>query len=231
VFGERGDAAIIRRIGAVCAILGSVVSIGAGTGFGNRTTTWETERLLRFLAGQPSWQWPLVYLGFILGAALWLGAFVVIADMLPAGLSRMLGRFAVATIVLGATVHAIDASVNGVGLAALARSWAGASPAEQPDLLRAGGVLIQVVHGTWASVIALFHGLPFILLGAAVVTSRRYPAWVGWFGLVGGAGSLVLGVAMFLGTQVMLYVAFAIVVSLWMVTMGFLLWQDVVGDR
>jgi Domain of unknown function (DUF4386) len=122
--------------------------------------------------------------------------------------------------------------VNGVGLAVWPRTGTSPAAAEQPSLLRAGDVLIHVVHGTWASVIALFHGLPFVLLGAAVVVSRRYPAWIGWFGIVGGAGSLVLGVAMFLGTQVMLYVAFAIVVSLWMVTMGFLLWQgDAVPER
>jgi hypothetical protein len=226
------DTHVTRRIGAVCAIVGSVVSVAAGTGFGNRTTTWDTERLLRYLASLPSWRWPLVYLGFILGAILWVGAFVVIADTLPGGTSRMLGRFAVASVIIGATIHVIDASVNGVGLAALARSWASASVAEQPNLLRAGDVLIHVVHGTWASVIALFHGLPFVLLGAAVLVSRRYPAWVGWFGIVGGAGSLILGVAMFLGTEVMLYVAFAIIVSLWMVTMGFLLWQgDVIPEH
>jgi hypothetical protein len=223
---QQTDARTTARIGAVCAISGSVVSIAAGTGFGNRTSTWETERLLRYLASQPSWHWPLIYLGFILGALLWVGAFVVIADTLPGGISRTFGKFAVASVIIGATVHVIDASVNGVGLSALARSWTSASVSEQPNLLRAGDVLIHVVHGTWASVIALFHGLPFVLLGAAVLVSRRYPAWVGWFGIVGGAGSLVLGVTMFLGTRVMLYVAFAIVVSLWMVTMGFLLWQE-----
>ncbi len=222
---ERTNTRVMRRVGAICAIVGAVVSIAAGTGFGNRTATWGTADLLRYLASRPSWQWPLVHLGFITGAAFWVGAFVVIADTLPEGTSRSLGRLAVASVIFGAAIHAIDSSVDGVGLAALARSWAGASAAEQPNLLRAGDVLIHVIHGTWASVIMLFHGLPFILLGIAVLVSRRYPAWVGWFGIVGGAGSLVLGAAMFLGTQVMLYVAFAIVVSLWMVTMGFLLWQ------
>jgi hypothetical protein len=223
---QQVDTRMARRIGAICAIVGAIVSVAAGTGFGNRTATWGTEDLLRYLASRPSWQWPLVHLGFIFGAVLWVGAFAVIAETLPGGISRALGKLAVASVIFGAAIHIIDSSVDGVGLSALAHSWAGASAAEQPNLLRTGDVLIHVIHGTWASVIMLFHGLPFILLGGAVLVSRRYPVWVGWFGIVGGAGSLVLGVAMFLGTQVMLYVAFAIVVSLWMVTMGFLLWQD-----
>jgi hypothetical protein len=61
------------------------------------------------------------------------------------------------------------------------------------------------------------------------VFSRRYPAWLGWVGVGGGLGSVVLGVTMFLGTPEMLYVAFAIVVSLWMVAMGVLMWQQ--ADR
>ena len=51
---------------------------------------------------------------------------------------------------------------------------------EAIDGRRTFEAIIDVVHGTWASVIALFHGLPFVLLGAAVLVSRRYPAWVGW---------------------------------------------------
>jgi len=68
---RQGDERATRRIGAVCAILGSAVSVAAGAGFDNRTTTWETNGCCAFLATQPSWYWPLVHLGFICGALLW----------------------------------------------------------------------------------------------------------------------------------------------------------------
>lgn len=225
--GERPDERIARRIGAVCAIFGALVSVAAGTGFGNRTTAWETERMLRYLAAQPSWYWPTVHLGFILGALLWVGAFVAIARALPDGTSGMLGRLATASVILGATIHVIDSSLDGFGLTALARSWAAAPTAEQASLLRAGAVLLDVLHGTWASVIAFFHGLPFILLGLAAVVSRRYPAWLGWVGVIGGSGSLVIGVLMFLDAGFVpsgLFIPFAIIASLWMLAMGGLLW-------
>lgn len=77
-----------------------------------------------------------------------------------------------------------------------------------------------------------FHGMPFILFGLAVVFSGHYPAWLGWVGAAGGSGSLILGTMMFLGMPEMAYVAFAIVVSIWMVAMGVLMWRraDATGD-
>ena len=55
-----------------------------------------------------------------------------------------------------------------------------------------------------------------------------YPAWLGWVGVVGGSGSLIAGVTKFLGVGLLpewLFIEFAIVVSLWMVAMGILMWR------
>jgi hypothetical protein len=213
------------RIGAVCAIVGAVVSVAAGTGFGNRTVGADTETVLRYIAGRPDWYWPVVHLLFIVGALLWVGAFIALAGSLTEGVSWALGRFSVASITIGAAIRIVDSSINGFGLAALARSWAAAPASERPSLLRAGDLLLQINGGIWASVITFFHGMPFILLGLAVVFSRRYRTWIGWIGVAGGTGSVVLGVAMFLGATPFIYVAFAIVVSLWMVAMGTLMWR------
>ncbi|MGI8854954.1 MAG: DUF4386 family protein [Thermomicrobiales bacterium] len=215
----------LLRVGAVCAILGSVISVAAGTGFGNRTVGADTETVLRYIAARPDWYWPLVFLGFILGGLLWVGAFIALAGSLTRGVSWALGRLGVASIIIGATLHIVDASINGVGLTALAHAWAVAPAPEQANLLRDGDLLLQILSGTWASVIMFFHGVPFILLGLAVALSHRYPVWLGWIGVGGGVGSLILGVTMFLGTPGMMYVAFAIVVSLWMVAMDILMWQ------
>lgn len=45
----------ILRIGAVCAILGAVVSVAAGMGFGNLTNEYGTEQVLRTIAARPRW--------------------------------------------------------------------------------------------------------------------------------------------------------------------------------
>lgn len=63
--------------------------------------------------------------------------------------------------------------------------------------------------------------LPMRCTGA----SEGIPAWLGW---VGVAGSLVAGVMMFLRSGLVpgrLFIVFALVVSLWMVAMGGLMWR------
>jgi hypothetical protein len=218
----------ILRIGAVCAILGTVVSVAAGVGFGNLTNETGTEQVLRYVAARPHWYWPTVHLGFILGAFLWVGAFTALASSLTHGTGWALGRLGAASVIVGAAIHVVDSSINGFGLTALANAWAAAPPAEQESLLHSGDTLLRVLGGTWASVISYFHGLPFVLSGLAVVFSRRYPAWLGWVGVVGGAGSLVVGVMMFLGVGFVpgwLFIVFALVVGLWMVAMGGLMWR------
>lgn len=218
------------RIGAVCAVLGAVVSVAAGAGFADRTPTWEPVRLLTYLAAQPGWYWPTVHLGFILGALLWVSACAAIADTLPDGLARTLGRLATASITVGAAIHAVDSLMDGFGLAALARMWASAAGAEREGLLRDAVVLQQVLHGTWAGVAMLFHGLPFVLLGAAVVVTRRSPLWLGSAGIGAGTVAFIAGLVMFLGLDLLPQVAFigsAVAVSLWMVALAVLLWRRV----
>ncbi|MGI8688966.1 MAG: hypothetical protein ACR2M3_10340 [Thermomicrobiales bacterium] len=229
---EKTSEQILLQIGAVCAILGSVIQVAAGTGFGNRTVGASAESVLRYIAARPDWYWPTVHLGFIFGALLWVGALIALAGSLTQGISWALGRLGVAGIIVGATIHIVASSINGFGLTAVAHAWAVAPASEQASLLRAGDTLLWIEGGAWAGAISFFHGVPFILFGLAVALSRRYPAWLGWVGAVGGSGSLVLGTMMFLGRPEMLYVAFAIVVSVWMVAMGVLMWRraDAMGD-
>jgi hypothetical protein len=129
---------------------------------------------------------------------------------------------------VGAAIHVVDSSISGFGLAALAHAWAAAPVPEQSSLLLAGDTLLWILGGTWASVLVLFHGVPFVLFGLAVVLDRSYPAWLGWFGFVGGLGSLFIGIMMFLGLNFVpesLFILFALVVSLWMVAMSVLMWR------
>lgn len=218
------------RVGAACAVLGSIVSVAAGAGFGNLTNTASTEAVLRHVSSGPGWYWPTIYLGFVLGALLWVGAFALLADSLQGGASHALGRLGAAVVIVGATVHVVDSCVGGAGLARLADGWAAAHGPEKATLLQTGDAMLAVLHGTWAGVLLLFHGLPFVLAGLAMVLDRTYPAWLGWVGVVGGAGSIVAGTTMFLGSGLFaggLYVPLAIVVSVWMVAMGALMWRRV----
>ena len=231
---QRKSEQTLLRIGAVCAILGALVSVAAGIGFGNLTNETTTEAILSYVSSRPYWYWPAVHLGFILGALLWVGALTALSGSLVQGVGWALGRWGAASVIVGAAIHIVDSSINGFGLRALADAWAAAPSPEQVSLLGAGDTLLWILGGTWASVVSYFHGVPFVLFGLAVVLDRSYPAWLGWVGVVGGAGSVASGIMMFLSVGTFPgrpYIAFALVVSVWMVAMGVLMWRRAGATR
>jgi hypothetical protein len=220
--GER----LLLQIGAVAAILGTIFQVAAGTSQSAQLGA-GADAALASLAEQADWVWPVIYFGFIFGALLWVGALVALASTLTAGAAWALGRLAVAAAIVGATLHTIDGSLNAGALAALARAWEAAPEGERAALVQNGDLLLRILDSTWAGVITLFHGAPFVLVGLAVALSRLYPAWLGWIGFIGGAGSLVIGIAMFLGlAPAGLAVPFAVVLSLFMVVLGWLMWNQ-----
>ena len=220
--GER----LLLQIGAVAAIIGTILQVAAGTSQSAQLGA-GADAALASLAELADWVWPVIYFGFIFGALLWVGALVALASTLTAGAAWALGRLAVAAAIVGATLHTVDGSLNAGALAGLARAWEVAPEGERAALVQNGDLLLRVLDATWAGVITLFHGAPFVLAGLAVVLSRLYPAWLGWIGFIGGAGSLVIGIAMFLGlAPAGLAVPFAVVLSLFMVVLGWLMWNQ-----
>ena len=181
---QRGER-LLLRLGAVAAVVGTVMQVAAGSSQSALLGV-PADSALPALAAQPGWVWPLTYLGFIFGALLWVCALIALAASLPDGAAWALGRLAVAMVIVGATLHAVDGSLNAGGLPALARAWAAAPPAEQGEILQSGELLLTLLEGTWAGMVMLFHGLPFVLAGLAVVLSGRFPAWLGWVGVIGG---------------------------------------------
>lgn len=219
--GER----LLLRWGAGAAIVGTVLQVAAGTGQSALLGT--TNVSLDSLAELADWVWPAAYLGFIVGALLWVGALAALAATLTDGAAWALGRLAVVTAIVGATLHVVDGALNVGGLAGLADAWAVAPEEARAALSQDGELLRRILEGTWAGVVILFHGVPFVLAGLAVALSRRYPAWLGWVGVGGGAGSLVVGVAMFFGALgAGPAVPFAVVLSLFMVAVGSLMWIE-----
>jgi hypothetical protein len=217
---------LLRQIGAVAAILGTIFQVAAGTSQSAQLGA-GADAALASLAELADWVWPVTYFGFIFGALLWVGALVALASTLTTGVAWALGRLAVAAAIVGATLHTVDGSLNAGALAGLARAWEAAPEGERAALVQNGDLLLRILDSTWAGVITLFHGAPFVLIGLAVVESRLYPAWLGWIGFIGGAGSLVVGIAMFLGlAPAGLAVPFAVVLSLFMVVLGWMMWSQ-----
>lgn len=223
--GRRHDSFL--RFGGICAIVGAVLSIAAGIGFRNLTNLYTAQDILEILAARSPILWSLTHLAFIAGTLLWVFALVALSWTLIEGRSWALGRLGAAAVILGAAVHVLHSAVNGYGFTTLAQSWNDPST-DAAALVVVGDAIRRVLGGTWAATLLLFHGVPFVLYGLAVAYSPRYPSWLGWVGVAGGAGSILAGVALLFGKYLItlwLPVVFAIVISVWMGIVGFMMWR------
>ncbi len=225
----------LLRLGAIGAIAGSILQVGAGTMSGTLTSG-DAAAVLSGMAERPVWLAPLIYLGFIVGALGWVAALVALSATLTEGASWALGRLAVATVIVGVTLHAVDGVLHGPTMASLAAAWSGADPTAQAAHVQAADLVLRILDGSWGAVVTFFHGVPFLLAGWAVLLSRRFPAWLGWLGLVGGGGSVIIGALIFLMidtglTLPGLAVPFAVILSLFMLILGVLLLNQAGNNR
>lgn len=223
--GPRHDSFL--RFGGICAIVGAVLSMAAVIAFRNLTNVYGAQDILEILAARSPLTWSLTHLAFITGTLLWVFALVALSWTLIEGRSWALGRLGAAAVILGAAVHMVYSAVNGYGFTTLAQSWNDPST-DAAALVVIGDAIRRVLGGAWAATLLLFHGVPFVLYGLAVAYSPRYPSWLGWVGVAGGAGSILTGAALLFGKYLIslwLPVVFAVVVSVWMGIVGVMMWK------
>lgn len=121
-------------------------------------------------------------------------------------------------------------AVDGIASQKLAIAWAHAAPSEIPIAYQVSQSNQYVGFGIYGLWIMVFFGLTYIAYGLAVATSHEYPRWLGWVAVAAGAGSFVVGYFQYFSglTDLLtnkLFPAFAIVLAIWTVVMGWLLWR------
>ena len=101
--------------------------------------------------------------------------------------------------------------------------------AEKENLVLMAKTMLGISGGLFHSFVAWLLGLPFLLLGVAVLVDRKYPAWTGWIAAIAGAGALISGATRFLGIELgpfpLLFGGFVFPLNLWLVGMGISLWR------
>jgi hypothetical protein len=186
-----------------------------------------TEIALEHIAGRPEWR--VLKLALIASVLCWIGAFTALVRSLPQGLSNLLGRWAVSISIVGVAIVVVEYAIIGHALKEVADAWLAAPAADTEAYLRMAEVMLAITGGLFHSFVAWMLGLPYVLLGAAVVLGRGYPRWLGWVAVVAGSGALLAGTTRFLGIGLvpypLLYGGFVIPLSLWLAGMGVLMWR------
>jgi hypothetical protein len=133
--------------------------------------------------------------GFILIAALILLVVgtTAFARSLHGGVGAVLGEYGRLATVVGGTIAIAQFGVETYGLKQQAAVFAGADPADLQGAFWATNAVERLNTALFNTRTIVFLGLMPLLLGLAVLLARRYPAWHGALGAVGGAVCLVVG--------------------------------------
>ncbi len=213
---------------------GSVLAVVGGTGYfltlllhGDLPDE-TTETALLHIAGRP--EWVFLKISLIFFSVCWIGAFIAITKSLSNTFSKELARFATGVLTIGVAILVIHYSIIGYALKGVADSWNSASGEEIQAYLNIAEVLLTITGSLFHNFIAWKLGLPFILLGSAIVLEIHYSNWIGWFAIIAGSGAFIAGITRFIGLEFipypLLYGGFVIPLNLWLVFMGMRLWKD-----
>jgi hypothetical protein len=186
-----------------------------------------TEIALEHIAGRPEWRvLKLALIGFLL---CWIGAFTALSRSLSRSLSNLLGRWAVSIAIVGVAIVTVEYAIIGHALKDVADAWIAAPVTDREVHLWMADVMLAITGGLFHSFVAWMLGLPYVLLGVAIVLGRGYPRWLGWVAVVAGSGALLAGTTRFLGVGLvpypLLYGGFVIPLSIWTAAMGVLMWR------
>lgn len=220
--------ATFLRAGAVCALVGTLGYVLAFVLHGDLPDQ-TTQSLLTFIANRP---WALHHLLINFCFLLWIAALMGLAYSFTDAPAWVLGRLGQTAALLGMAVLLWHYNIDGPALEATADAWVAAEGADKAIELERGTVLTLATAGMFPLYVALLLGLTFMLFGLAVAISKDYPSWLGWVGAAAGGLAFVVGATNFAGFDLLpmnLFVISVLLLDLWMLAIGRLMWRQ--GSR
>ena len=214
------------RMGAACAIVGSVVLV-VGT-YLHPMHADPHDVAAAFTAYAADRLWVASHLTQLAGVGLIVAALLSLAHQLEVtshtGWSRLAGGGAIASLAVATALQAVD----GVALKVMVDTWAAAPVAHKEVTFYAAFAVRQVEVGV-ASTASLLFGLTATIYGVALLRVPMYPKWVAGLALVGGVPATIAGVMMaytgFSGMAMAIHMPAYSLLVVWMLTLGVCMWR------
>lgn len=131
---------------------------------------------------------------------------------------------AVASLAIAAALQAVD----GVALKAMVNTWAAAPEREKEVLFHAGFAVRQIEIGL-ASITGLFFGATVSIYGIALLTDPRFPKWLGFLAVAGGAPTAIAGIVIaytdFSDLEMAINMSSGSLLLGWMIALGVYVWR------
>ncbi|MDQ1373021.1 MAG: hypothetical protein QOJ09_359 [Actinomycetota bacterium] len=214
------------RVGGAAAVVGGILAL-VGNLLAPRWTNINDVDRYRKIADSGIWRADGIILVFAI--ILITAGTVAVARSLEGGGVDGLAVFGRLAAVVGASLALLDFGVTTYAIKEQATAFAGATGAQQvPAFWATNGLdhFLTALFNTWSIVLL---GVAPLLLGLAVLRTRRYPTWLGWAAVVGGIVCAGTGTVGLLRSDqdplVIPFVIGSVLVTIWGLGAGWSLWQ------
>jgi hypothetical protein len=215
------------KIGSASAIVGMILAIIFNI-LHPRASDTSAAALVPKIAASGIWRTD--HLALAVAVVLATCGLVAIYRSITAGRGAALARLGFAGALVSAGVFLVLIAMDGVAMKELAQAWAGAPAAEKATAFRVAAAVGEVNAAIFFLWTFAFFGVTILLYGLAVALSDVYPKWLGWVAVLAALGSAAIAVVEIysgpsnLWTNV-LFPIFSIIISVWLLVMGVLLWR------
>lgn len=173
--------------------------------------------------------WVASHLMQLCGIALMVAALVLISRRMKSGPADAAASVAAAGAIASLAVAAALQAVDGVALKAMVNAWAAAPERDKQSLFQTAFAVRQIEIGL-ASISGLLFGLTVSVFGIALLIDRRFPKWLGFIAIAGGAPTAVAGVVIactgFSGLAMAIDMPSGALLLCWMVALGVQVWRQ-----
>ena len=216
----------LARLGAVAALLGVVVFFVSG--LFHPMGSDPNDLPAAFAEYAASSHWVAIHLFQFVGVVLVGTALVALAATFEPGRAAAWARIGLAGAVASVGVYAALQAVDGVSNHVMEHRLAAATGDARALAYEAAFAVRQIEVGL-TSFFSLLFGSTLTVVGLAMVLSTRYPTWLGWVGLLGGLGTVAVGLEQayhaFSELALNLFMVVGTVDLIWATLTGILMWR------
>jgi hypothetical protein len=216
---------VLRRLGAVCLIVGSMMILIFRVLHGDLPADQGGGPSLSYVASYPIYA--IDHLLDALGFLVFAGGLFALSDSLTNAVAWAVGRLGAASALIGVIIQMFEHLADGYTLTSLARQWA--APGADHATLESGAELALAMLGGPAVIsLSIVWGLTLILYGVAV-RKEGYSAVFGWVGVILGSLVFFMGIAQYVRPNLypgfLLYGGAAFAAHLWAILLGIAMWR------
>ena len=225
------QAQVFRKVGAICAMLGSSATLIANLFHPKDLITYDSATHLETIAANHSWT--VDHFVFVVAGAIVLWGLLAISDVLAQMSGGFLVTLATYSALIGTGLLAVFFAVDGYGMKAASELWLSAPPSEAAAALYVALLMSKLGIASGSIYFFWYLGLMPLLYGAATIQSGVFPRWIsivailgGVLGVLAGAGFFIFGYGIvslfgFIGSQLF--------ISLWILGAGIALYRRTVA--